>query len=76
MKNLSITGYKKNSPHKNRPYNVIPSSKITMKNVAFDVLGVDSKGTKKVMKPGKNYSFKSNMVLEIPVKNLKNKKRK
>jgi hypothetical protein len=74
MKNLSTTGYKRNSPDKDRPYNLIPSSKITMKNVGFNVLGIDLKGNKKVMKPGKNYSFKTNMVLEIPVKNLKKKK--
>ena len=38
MKNLSTTGYKKNSPDKDRPYNVIPSGEITMKNVGFPVL--------------------------------------
>ena len=29
--NISKKGYKKNSPHVNRPFNVIPSNKITMK---------------------------------------------
>jgi hypothetical protein len=68
MKNLSITGYKRNSPDKNRPYNLIPSSEITMKGVDFPVLGIDLKGNKKVMKPGKDYSFKTDIVIEIPLK--------
>ena len=68
MKNLSITGYKRNSPDKDRPYNVIPSGEITMKNVDFPVLGIDNKGNSKVMKPGKNYSYPGNTVLEIPMK--------
>ena len=68
MKNLSITGYKKNSPDKHRPYNVIPSGEITMKNVEFPVLGIDNKGNSKVMKPGKDYSYPGDTVLEIPMK--------
>jgi len=68
MKNLSTTGYKRNSPDKDRPYNVIPSGEITMKNVDFPVLGIDNKGNSKVMKPGKNYSYPGNTVLEIPMK--------
>jgi len=68
MKNLSITGYKRNSPDKDRPYNVIPSGEITMKNVDFPVLGIDNKGNSKVMKPGKNYGYPGNTVLEIPMK--------
>jgi hypothetical protein len=68
MKNLSITGYKRNSPDKDRPYNVIPSGEITMENVDFPVLGIDNKGNSKVMKPGKDYSYPGNTVLEIPMK--------
>ena len=68
MKNLSTKGYKKNSPDKDRPYNVIPSGEITMKNVEFPVLGIDNKGNSKVMKPGKDYSFPGDTVLEIPMK--------
>ena len=68
MKNLSITGYKRNSSDKDRPYNVIPSGEITMKNVDFPVLGIDNKGNSKVMKPGKDYSYPGNTVLEIPMK--------
>ena len=65
MKNLSTEGYKKNSPDKDRPYNVIPSGDITMENVEFPVLGIDNKGNKKVMKHGKNYKFPGDTVLEF-----------
>jgi hypothetical protein len=68
MKNLSLKGYKKNSPDKDRSYNVIPSGEITMKNVEFPVLGIDNKGNSKVMQPGKDYSYPGNTVLEIPMK--------
>jgi hypothetical protein len=66
--NVSITGYKKNSPDKNKPFNVIPSGKITMKNVEFPVLGIDNKGYSIEMQPGKDYRFPGNVVLEIPMK--------
>lgn len=65
MKNLSTTGYKKNSPDKDRPYNVIPSGEITMKNVGFPVLGIDNEGNSKVMEPGEDYSFPGDTVLEF-----------
>jgi len=68
MKNLSTTGYKKNSPDKDRPYNVIPSGEITMKDVDFPVLGIDNKGNSKVMQPGNDYSFEGEMVLEFPIR--------
>jgi len=67
MKNLSTEGYKKDSPDKDRPYNVIPSGDITMENVEFPVLGIDNKGNKKVMEPGKNYKFPGDIVLEFPM---------
>lgn len=66
--NISRTGYKKDSKDKNKPYNVIPSGDITMKDVEFDVLGIDNFGNKKIMKPGKDYKFPGNIVLEIPIK--------
>lgn len=65
MKNLSKTGYKKNSPDKDKPYNLIPSGEITMKNVGFPVLGIDNEGNSKLMEPGKDYSFPGNTVLEF-----------
>lgn len=76
MKNLSTTGYKKNSPDKDRPYNLIPSGDITMKNVKFPVLGIDNLGNSKEMQPGEDYSFPGDTVLEFPIKGkaIKNKK--
>ena len=75
MKNLSATGYKKNSPDKDRPYNVIPSGDITMDNVGIQILGIDNLGNSKKMTPGNNYSFPGDIVLEIPTKGkaIKNK---
>jgi hypothetical protein len=75
MKNLSTTGYKKNSPDKDRPYNVIPSGDITMDNVDIQILGIDNLGNSKKMTPGNNYSFPGDVVLEIPIKGkaIKNK---
>lgn len=75
MKNLSTTGYKRNSPDKDRPYNVILSGEITMENVGFSVLGIDNLGNSKKMTPGNNYSFPGEVVLEIPTKGkaIKNK---
>ena len=66
--NISRTGYKKNSKDKNKPYNIIPSGDITMENVEFDVLGMDNLGNKKIMKPGNNYRFPGDIVLEVPLK--------
>jgi hypothetical protein len=68
MNNISTTGYKRNSKHKNRPYNIIPSGKITMKGVDFNVVGIDNLGNKKIMKPGNNYTFPGDVVLEFPLK--------
>jgi hypothetical protein len=66
MKNLSTTGYKKNSPDKDRPYNVIPSGDITMKDVEFPVLGIDNLGNSKLMQPGEEeVNFPGNTVLEF-----------
>jgi hypothetical protein len=39
-----------------------------MKDVEFDVLGIDNLGNKKLMKPGKDYTFPGDIVLEIPLK--------
>lgn len=66
MKNLSTTGYKKNSPDKDRPYNLIPSRKLTMENVDFPVLGIDNLGNSKLMQPGEEeINFPGSAVLEF-----------
>ncbi len=58
---FSEKGYLKNSPDVNKPLNIIPGNKITMKGVDFKVLGTDDRGYTKIMYPGKpgyeNYIF-------------------
>lgn len=69
MKRLSKKGYKKDSPDKNNPYNVIPSGNITMTGVPHNVIGIDNLGNAKMMYPGvESYMFPGNQVLEIPLK--------
>ena len=60
----SIEGYKTDSPDKNNDINVIHSSKITMEGVPHDVKGTDNLGNTITMKPGKNYQFPGNKVIE------------
>ena len=66
--NITRTGYKKDSPDVNNDFNIIPSSDISMKNVDFKVKGVDNLGNTKIMKPGKNYKFPGDYVVEKPIK--------
>ena len=62
----SKEGYRRNSPDKNNPYNIIQSGNISMKGVDFPVLGVDEYGIMQLMMPEKDYQFPGNTVLEIP----------
>lgn len=64
----SVTGYKRDSKDVNRPYNLIPNGRITMKNVDFPVWGIDNLGNSQMMYPENEYTFKGNEVLEIPIK--------
>lgn len=68
MKFVSTQGYKRNSPDKNRPVNVIPSNEITMQDVDFPVRGVDNQGNEMVMQPGEDYTFPGDYVIETPIK--------
>lgn len=61
---VSNTGYKKNSKDKNNDYNIIPTNRITMKNVNFPVLGISDKNDVRVMYPGEEHLFDGNSVLE------------
>ena len=63
---VSTQGYKRNSPHKNRPVNVIPSGDITMQDVDFPVYGVDNLGNEQLMMPGGEYNFPGDYVVETP----------
>ena len=75
MNNLSITGYKDNSPHSNRSYNIIPGNLITMEGVSKSltlvpiVNGVPQYNRKKIAKPGdSDIQFENDVegVLEVP----------
>jgi hypothetical protein len=68
LREMSIEGYKKNSPDVDKPYNVIPSGDITMEGVDFPVKGTDNLGNTKIMQPGKNYKFPGDIVTEIKIK--------
>jgi hypothetical protein len=40
-----------------------------MEEVPHDVIGKDNLGNTKLMKPGKNYTFPGDIVIEVPLKN-------
>ncbi|HRT02581.1 MAG TPA: peptidoglycan-binding domain-containing protein, partial [Candidatus Diapherotrites archaeon] len=63
----SIEGYKRNSPDRNNPFNIIPSGRISMKGVDFPVIGVDEFGIIQFMQPEKEYKFPGNTVFEVPI---------
>jgi len=62
--NISIEGYRRNSPDVNKLFNVIPSGDISMEGVDFPVVGTDNLGNTKTMQPGMNYQFPGDSVLE------------
>tara|TARA_B100000927_G_scaffold246386_1_gene209315 strand:- start:1039 stop:1353 length:315 start_codon:yes stop_codon:yes gene_type:complete len=66
---FSVNGYKRGSKDFDEPFNVIPSNRITMKNVPFPILAMDNLGNIKVMVPNGEYTFTGNQVLEIPLRN-------
>tara|TARA_R100000458_G_C8265075_1_gene240219 strand:- start:599 stop:853 length:255 start_codon:yes stop_codon:yes gene_type:complete len=63
----SVQGYLPDSPDKDNDINIIHSKKITMIGVPHDVIGTDDLGNTKKMKPGKNYKFPGNKVIERKV---------
>lgn len=65
---VSTQGYKKDSPDKNNPINIIPSNQITMENVEFPVIGVDNLGNQILMQPGQDYVFDGDYVTEFPIR--------
>lgn len=64
---VSKTGYKKNSPDKHNDFNIIPSNKISMKNVEFPILGVSNLNDSQMMYPGNEYMFNGSSVAEFPL---------
>lgn len=72
---LSQLGYKRHSPYNKAPSLLIntPTGSITMKEVDHPILGIGHNEIK-FMLPNKEYQFKSNKVLEIPMKSIYPKK--
>lgn len=68
MPKTSIKGYKRNSPDKDEPELLIPSNKISMKNVPHKVLGIDNFGYSQIMEPNFDYEFPGDYVIEKPIK--------
>ena len=64
----SVAGDKRDSKDVNRPYNLIPNGRITMKDVDFPVWGIDNLGNSQMMYPENDYIFQGTEVLEIPIK--------
>lgn len=67
---FSTEGYKNGSPDIDNPFNIIPSGKISMKDVDFPVIGIDNLGNKQMMTPGGEYEFPGDMVFELPMAQL------
>ena len=63
----SKLGYKRYSPDVNKSYNIIPSGRITMRDVDFPVYGIDDMGNAQIMYPGEEYRFPGKQVFEIPM---------
>lgn len=71
---FSTEGYKRNSPDVNNPYNVIPSNRITMKDVDFPIRAISDTGDERIIYPGEEHLFQGNYVTEFPLKNMGNKR--
>lgn len=67
---ISMTGYRADSPDRFRNHNVIPTGHISMANVPHPVMGIDDMGNRQMMMPGQEYMFPGSQVLEIPMRNF------
>ena len=65
----SIEVYKIAAPDQQNYIILIPRKHITLEEVPHDVIGKDNLGNTKLMKPGKNYTFPGDIVIEVPLKN-------
>jgi len=67
---VSLMGYKDNSPYKNSPYLDIlsPSGRISMKGVSKPLLAITNQGERTIMLPENEYKFNSKLIREIPMK--------
>jgi len=66
-KYISFDGYRNDSPDRYNPVNIIPTGRISMRDVNYPVFGIDEYGNGGIMYPGNDYQFTGNTVLEIPM---------
>lgn len=70
---ISMEGYRKDSPDKNKSVNLIPSNHISMwENDGTPlekgpIMGIDNLGNQQMMYPGAEYIFPGDQVFEIPM---------
>jgi hypothetical protein len=68
---VSMQGYKDNSPYRNNPSNTIygtpQGTSITMQDVSTPLVGMDEFGNKQQMFPGQEYQFPGARVVETPM---------
>jgi hypothetical protein len=69
---ITKTGYLPDSPDRFNDMNIIPSNRITMKDVKFPILGTDNLGNQQMMMPGGEYEFPGEYVTEIPMGSYQN----
>jgi len=69
---ITKTGYLPDSPDRFNDMNIIPSNKITMKDVKFPILGTDDLGNQQMMMPGGEYEFPGEYVTETPMGSYQN----
>ena len=62
---VTLTGYRRDSHDVNNAVNLIPSNRISMKNVAFPIFAVDDMGNSAILQPEQEYTFGGNYVIEI-----------
>ena len=64
---ITKTGYRRNSPDVGNDFNIIPSNRISMRDVDFPVLGIDNLGNTQLMHPGGEYEYQGDYVTELPM---------
>jgi len=68
---ISMQGYKDNSPYRNNPSNTIygtpEGTSITMQGVSTPLVGIDEFGNRQEMFPGQQYQYPGSRVTETPM---------